>query len=285
MIPIYNSRESLQGTLLPHPADFSLLWIYGGNGVWQKRKDTSMKEKFVLITGASGGIGYPTALLFATKGYHVIAHCHKHPDRLLQLKEELSNSYGAPCHILSADLSCRQDVQSLFQKVYEICPALDVLVNNTGISYVGLFTDMASEDWETVLHTNLSSVFYCCQEALPPMIRQKRGKIINISSIWGSTGASCEVAYSAAKSGVNGLTRALAKELAPSNIQVNALAFGAIDTSMNHHLSEEERMQLQEDIPMGRFGTPEEAALAIYTLAEAPSYLTGQIIGVDGGFC
>lgn len=244
-----------------------------------------MKEKFVLITGASGGIGYPTALLFAAKGYHVIAHCHKHPDRLLRLKKELQDSYGTSCHILSADLSCPQGVQLLFQKVYEICPALDVLINNTGVSYVGLFSDMTSEEWETLLQTNLSSVFYCCREALPPMIRNKRGKIINISSIWGNTGASCEVAYSATKSGVNGLTRALAKELAPSNIQVNALAFGAIDTSMNHHLSQEERMQLQEEIPMGRFGTPAEAARAIYTLAKAPAYLTGQIIGVDGGFC
>lgn len=243
-----------------------------------------MKEKFVLITGASGGIGYPTALLFASRGYRVIAHCHRHTEPLFKLQKEILETYGRDFHILSADLSHPREVEQLFQKVYKICPALDVLINNAGISYVGLLNDMSPGDWERVLHTNLSSAFYCCQNAVPPMLRRKQGKIINISSIWGNTGASCEVAYSAAKSGLNGLTRALAKELAPSNIQVNALAFGAIDTSMNRHLSSEEINALREEIPMGRLGTPEEAASAIYSLAESPSYLTGQIIGMDGGF-
>ena len=160
---------------------------------------------------------------------------------------------------------------------------LDVLVNNAGISHFGLLSDMSDEEWQTVMDTNLSSAFYCCREAIPYMISKKQGRIINISSMWGVAGASCEAAYSASKAGLNGLTQSLAKELAPSNIQVNAIACGVIDTEMNARLNEEEQNALKEEIPAGRFGTPEEVAKLALLLAEAPAYLTGQIIRMDGG--
>ena len=143
---------------------------------------------------------------------------------------------------------------------------------------------MTDSDWDRILQTNLSSVFYCSRAAVPYMVSQKAGKILNISSMWGISGASCEAAYSASKAGVNGLTKALAKELAPSNIQVNAIACGVIDTIMNAQLSEEERQLLMEEVPAGRFGTPEEVAELVLCLAQGHAYLTGQVIGLDGGF-
>mgnify|MGYP003526391400 FL=1 len=147
-----------------------------------------------------------------------------------------------------------------------------------------MINETTDKDWNRILQTNLSSVFYCSRAAVPKMVAKKSGKIINISSMWGTSGASCEVAYSAAKAGVHGLTKALAKELAPSNVQVNALACGVIETSMNAQLSDEERLTLELEIPSGRFGTPEEIADAVSQLADAPAYMTGQVIGVDGGF-
>ena len=159
-----------------------------------------------------------------------------------------------------------------------------MLVNNAGVSHLGLLSDMTDDEWTRVIQTDLSSVFYCCREAIPKMVSRKSGHIINISSMWGVSGASCEVAYSAAKSGVNGLTRALAKELAPSQIPVNAIACGVIDTVMNQWLNKEERRELEEEIPAGRFATPEEVAQATVNLVNSPIYLTGQIIGLDGGY-
>ena len=161
---------------------------------------------------------------------------------------------------------------------------LDVLINNAGIAWMGLLTDMSIEEWNRMISTNLSSAFYCCRAALPYMIHQKAGRIINISLMWGTVGASCEVAYSATKSGIHGLTRALAKELAPSNIQVNAIACGVIDTEMNGRLNEEERQDLMDEIPSGRFADPEEVAELALKLTDTPAYMTGQIIGIDGGF-
>ena len=143
--------------------------------------------------------------------------------------------------------------------------------------------DMGDDEWRRVIDTNLSSVFYCCRAAIPPMISRKSGRIINISSMWGNSGASCEAAYSASKAGVNGLTRALAKELAPSQIQVNAVACGVIDTDMNRQLTDEERQALEDEIPAGRYGTADEIAEVVWDIAHAPRYLTGQVIGVDGG--
>ena len=188
------------------------------------------------------------------------------------------------CEIVMGDAGNPKDVRRIFDKIRGTYGRLDVLVNNAGISHIGLLSDMSDEEWDNVIRTNLSSVFYCCRAAIPAMVSEKRGRIINVSSMWGVSGASCEAAYSASKSGVNGLTRALAKELAPSNIQVNALAPGVIDTVMNGQLNEEERQNLAYEIPMGRFGSPDEVAKVIWDLANAPEYLTGQIIGIDGGY-
>lgn len=149
---------------------------------------------------------------------------------------------------------------------------------------MGLLTDMSVLEWDTLIRTNLSSLFYICRLVVPGMVREQSGRIINISSMWGESGASCEVAYSASKGGVNSFTKALAKELAPSHIQVNALAFGTIDTRMNHCFTEEEKAALADDIPAGRFGTTKEAALMVQQLLEAPDYLTGQVIRMDGGY-
>ena len=191
--------------------------------------------------------------------------------------------YGS-CEIVTGDVGNPDDVQGIFDAIMLSCDGLDVLVNNAGIAHMGLLTDMTNAEWNQMIQTNLSSVFYCCRAAIPHMVSVKQGRIINVSSMWGNVGASCEAAYSAAKSGVNGLTRALAKELAPSNIQVNAIAFGVIGTSMNDLLDDEEKISLADEIPMGRFGTPAEAAQLIWDVANAPAYMTGQIIGMDGGY-
>ena len=185
--------------------------------------------------------------------------------------------------MLPGDVSDPECVRAMFRELKTVCEGPDVLVNNAGLAYFGLLSDMTDEDWRQVIDTDLSSAFYCCREAIPYMVSRKQGRIINISSMWGTVGASCEAAYSAAKSGLHGLTRALARELAPSNIQVNALACGVIDTEMNSRLTAEERAALEEEIPAGRYGTAEEAARTVLLLADAPAYLTGQIIGLDGG--
>lgn len=242
-----------------------------------------MRQKSVLITGASRGIGRACAIRFAKAGFHVFINCKTSIEQLEQVKNEL-DSIHASCTIVSGDAGCSNDVRKIFQTIQTYTGGLDVLVNNAGISYIGLLTDMTDQDWDSILSANLSSAFYCCRAAIPYMVSQKQGKIINISSMWGRTGASCEAAYSATKAGLNGLTMALAKELAPSNIQVNAIACGVIDTAMNAQFSPEERSELMDEIPAGRFGTPEEVAELVLNFAEGHSYMTGQIIGLDGGF-
>ena len=222
------------------------------------------------------------ALAFAEHGWHVFINCRNSLDQLKETERMILAS-GGICTMLPGDVGSPDDVRAMFDKISTLCGGLEVLVNNAGRAYFGLLSDMTDEDWRAVIDTDLSSAFYCCRAAIPYMVSRKSGKIINISSVWGTAGASCEAAYSAAKSGLHGLTRALAKELAPSNIQVNALACGVIDTEMNARLSTEERSALEEEIPAGRYGTPEEAARAVLMLAEAPAYLTGQIIGLDGG--
>ncbi len=243
-----------------------------------------MNQRYVLITGSSRGIGRSTALYFAGKGYHVFLNCSGSLDKLEEVKRRIEREGNGSCTLVPGNAADPNAVRLMFQKIYSLSTHLDILINNAGVSHIGLLMDMSDDEWNRVIQTNLSSVFYCCREALPPMISEKSGRIINVSSMWGSYGASCEAAYSASKAGVNGLTKALAKELAPSNIQVNALALGVIDTEMNGQLNEEEREALENAIPMGRFGTPEEAAKIIWDTAHAPGYLTGQIIGFDGGF-
>lgn len=243
-----------------------------------------MNEKTVLITGASRGIGKACARIFARSGFRLVLTCHKNRLQLEQLKTELEKEYGAPCLISAGDAGEEDYVDALFYELEHFSDTLDVLINNAGIAHMGLLQDMTLDEWEQVIRTNLTSQFLCCRRAIPLMLKRHSGSIVNVSSVWGNVGASCEVAYSAAKSGVNGLTRALAKELAPSGIRVNAAAFGAIDTSMNQFLSPQEKQSLTEEIPLGRFGTPGEAAALLYDLAVNHPYLTGQVITMDGGW-
>ena len=242
-----------------------------------------MPTKHILITGASRGIGKATALHFAKEGYHVFLNSNRSREILPRLQQEIF-AFGGLATLVQGDVSNPEEVATIFSHIHNQCSGLDVLVNNAGLTQYGLFTEMTNQEWSTILDVNLSSVFHCTKAALPYMVKQKRGKIINVSSIWGEIGASCEVAYSAAKSGVNGLTKALAKELAPSNIQVNAIACGVIDTVMNAGFSENERKALENEIPACRFGRPEEVAEFIFDLAEKHPYLTGQVIRLDGGY-
>lgn len=243
-----------------------------------------MTEKNVLITGASRGIGRSTAILFAQNGYHVFLNCNKSVEELKQVQEEIEKHHPKAVTLVPGNVGNPSDVRSIFGEIYSHCDSLDVLINNAGIAHIGLLMDLTDEEWQQIIDTNLSSVFYCCREAVPKMVSKKSGRIINISSMWGTVGASCEAAYSASKSGIHGLTRALAKELAPSGISVNAIACGVIDTVMNAQLDEAERQSLAEEIPAGRFCSPEEIAEVIWQTANTPVYMTGQIIGVDGGY-
>lgn len=242
-----------------------------------------MIKKTILITGASRGIGRSTALRFAREGYHVFLNCNTSVDTLKEVKEVIDAQNPYHCTLVPGDVGNPDEVRKMFDIIYRECEYLDVLVNNAGISHIGLLTDMTNEEWDRVISTNLSSVFYCCRAAIPRMASRKSGNIVNISSMWGVSGASCEAAYSASKAGVNGLTQAIARELAPSNIQVNALACGVIDTIMNSQLDVDERHELEYEIPMGRFGTPEEVADMVWNIVTAPPYMTAQIIGFDGG--
>ena len=243
-----------------------------------------MTEKNVLITGAYRGIGRSTAILFAQNGYHVFLNCNKSVEELKQVQEEIEKHHPKAVTLVPGNVGNPSDVRSIFREIYSHCDSLDVLINNAGIAHIGLLMDLTDEEWQQIIDTNLSSVFYCCREAVPKMVSKKSGRIINISSMWGTVGASCEAAYSASKSGIHGLTRALAKELAPSGISVNAIACGVIDTVMNAQLDEAERQSLAEEIPAGRFCSPEEIAEVIWQTVNTPAYMTGQIIGVDGGY-
>lgn len=242
-----------------------------------------MAKKVVLITGASRGIGKAIAVKFAKKGYNVVINRAHREQELLQAKKEIEQ-YQVSCTAFLGDMGDMDTCRRLFELIKKQYGTLDVLINNAGIDYIGLLQDMSSEDWERILRTNLTSVFNCCKLAIPVMLAAGEGKIINISSVWGNVGASCEVAYSATKGGVNAFTRALAKELAPSNIQVNAVACGAIDTEMNRWMEEDELISLVEEIPAGRLGNAEEIADFVYHLGYKGTYLTGQVIGMDGGW-
>ena len=242
-------------------------------------------SKTILITGASRGIGAAIATRFAQEGYSLVINCSKSEQDLLSLKNELEKKYHISVLASVGNIGDYNYVLSLFEEIQKEFNGIDILVNNAGISHIGLLTDTTLEDWNLILNTNLSSAFYTSKLAIPYMLSKQAGKIINISSVWGTVGASCEVAYSASKGGLNTFTKALAKELAPSNIQVNAIACGCIDTVMNQCFSSEERKALEDEIPAGRFGSPNEVAELVYSLASSHNYLTGQIISLDGGWC
>ncbi|MBQ8262703.1 MAG: SDR family NAD(P)-dependent oxidoreductase [Lachnospiraceae bacterium] len=237
-------------------------------------------KPIALVTGASRGIGKEIARMLAMHGYTLHLVCNKNITLLQELAAELEATHGTVCHLYCGDVGNIEFVSSVFQSV----PRVDVLINCAGISHFGLLSDMTPAEWDRILSTNLSSVFYTCKYAVPGMVQAHKGCIINISSVWGNVGASMEAAYSATKGGVNALTKALAKELAPSGIAVNAIACGLIDTTMNGRLSEEEIAAIVADIPADRMGTPKEVADMVWHLLQSPSYLTGQIITLDGGW-
>ena len=233
-----------------------------------------------MVTGASRGIGKAIAEALAGAGYHLILTCNHTLPELQDVAVSLERKYGIHCTALAADASDPTAIQKIFASLNH----LDVLVNNAGISYIGLLTDMSVKEWQSIINTNLSSCFYTSRLAIPLMLQKHSGHIVNISSVWGNVGASMEVAYSASKGGVNSFTKALAKELAPSNIQVNAISCGVIDTAMNHCFSSEEMESLREEIPADRLGQPEEVGQLVLQLIQAPTYLTGQILTLDGGW-
>ncbi len=237
----------------------------------------------IIVTGASRGIGKAIAIALADKDNNILINCVNNVDKLDTVNSILKEQ-GCNSMMFCGDVSDYDTCARMIDTAIEAFGSVDVLINNAGISTVGLFQDMDRAEWDRIWNTNVSSVFNCCNLILPHMINAKFGRIINISSVWGDVGASCEVAYSATKGAVNSLTKALAKEVAPSNIQVNAIACGAIDTEMNNHLSQEDKSALAEEIPAGRFGTPEEIGQMVKNIINAPSYLTGQIITVDGGW-
>jgi len=239
--------------------------------------------KTVLITGASRGIGRAAAELFSERGYRVIIQYHRARAQAEDLLLKLSQRGGRAAAI-QADVADPESVRTLFSQASEIFGGIDVLINNAGIAQQKLFSDIGDDDWQRMLAVNLSGVFYCCRSALPYMLRTQQGKIVNVSSVWGMTGASCEVHYSAAKAGVIGLTKALAKELGPSNIQVNCVAPGVIDTDMNAGLDGETMDMLCEETPLGRIGQAREAAECIFFLASpAADFVTGQVLSPNGG--
>ena len=236
--------------------------------------------KTAFITGASRGIGKAIAKEFAAAHYDLYISCISSGAELCAYAKELEETYNINVTPLVGDISKPEVVKEFFSDIND----LDVLINNAGISYIGLLTDMSDEEWNEIIATNLSSAFYCSKNAIPIMLQKKSGKIINISSVWGERGASMEVAYSTTKGGINSFTKALAKELAPSNIQVNAIACGLIDTDMNSHFSEEDMNAIISEIPADRIGKPQEVAHLALQLTDGNNYLTGQIIGLDGGW-
>ena len=234
-----------------------------------------------VITGSARGIGAATAALFADSGYNVVINYNTSEKEAFELKEKLGDKAIA----VKADVSTPEGANLLFEKANEAFGGVDVLVNNAGIAQQKLFTDITQSDYDRMFDCNVRSVFNCCQCALPYMIHNKYGRIINVSSMWGVVGASCEVHYSASKAAVIGMTKALAREVAPSGITVNCIAPGVIDTPMNRCFDEATMNELAEETPVGRIGTPEDVARAILFFADEKSgFITGQILGVDGAF-
>lgn len=243
----------------------------------------SMFKKTVLITGASRGIGAETARLFAQRGWTVGIHCHRSRDRAETLLEEL-RAAGAQGAVYQADAASREEVREMVRQFIEDFGTPEALVCSAGIARQELFSDITPESWREILGVDLDGVFHCCQAVLPGMLQKKRGRIITLSSMWGQVGASCEVAYSAAKAGVIGLTKALAKEVAPSGITVNCVAPGVVDTDMVRPLGEETLAALAEETPLGRLGTAEDVAGCVsFLCSPGGAFLTGQVIAPNGG--
>lgn len=240
-------------------------------------------SKTVLITGGSRGIGRACVELFARSGWQVVFLCRTQQQAAQALQAKL-RSEGCDVEYFLCDVSNRTRVDEVIGDVLRRRHHIDALVNNAAIAQIKLFTDLTQEDWRRMFSVNVDGVFNCTQAVLPAMISEKSGVIVNVSSMWGQVGASCEVHYSAAKAAVIGFTRALAKEVGPSGIRVNAVCPGVIDTDMNAALDEETYAALCEETPLGRIGSAEEVACSIaYLCSDASSFITGQILGVNGG--
>lgn len=243
-----------------------------------------LSEMTVLVTGASRGIGAAVAERFASIGMNVVIHylqAHEHANETARR----CLAHGAKVLTVSADLGLKDDIVKMHDKLANLGLLPDILVNNAGIAHYGLLSETSEEQWDHVMNVNLKGMFLCTKMFMPYMIAQKFGRIINVSSIWGITGASYEVLYSTAKGGVNAFTKALAKELAPSQVTVNAVAPGAVDTSMLDEMDQDDLNHLQQDIPAGRIAQPDEIASLVYFIAlPESSYITGQIISPNGGW-
>ncbi len=239
-------------------------------------------KKIAIVTGASRGIGREIAKTLARKNIQVIANYNKSEEAANNLKNELKEE-DIEIDIKKADVSRREEAKQLVEYTLKKYGRIDILINNAGISEYKLFTDETDEDWNKVINTNLYSAFAMSQEVIPSMIHNKQGCIINISSAWGVVGGALEVIYSVSKAGIDGLTKALAKELGPSSIRVNSIAPGMIDTQMNSNFNAEEIKQIEDEIPLGRVGNPRDIARCIEWLIE-DEYTTGQIISVNGGW-
>lgn len=248
----------------------------------EENREKSIVNKVVVVTGGSRGIGAQIVKTLANENYKVILNYNNSKEQAEKIQQEVLEQ-GKEIEIIKADVSKREETEKLIQFAINKFNKIDVLINNAGISQEGLFTDVTEEEWQKIINTNLNSVFYCNQQALKYMIPEQQGCIINISSIWGETGASCEVAYSTTKAAINGMTKALAKEVGPSNIRVNAIAPGIIDTDMNRNLTNEELEQIKEQIPLNKIGKALDIAKCVKWLIE-DEYTTGQIISINGGW-
>lgn len=238
--------------------------------------------KTVIVTGGSRGIGAAIVKKLAKENYNVILNYNNSEEKAQKIKKELEEQ-NIKIEIYKADVSNKEEVKKMVQFTLEKYKNIDVLINNAGIDQIKPFMDITEEDWNKIIQVNLNSVFYCCQEVLQNMIHNKKGCIINISSIWGRIGASCEVHYSASKAAIDGLTKALAKEMGPSNIRVNSIAPGIIETDMNNELTKEDLNEIVSQIPLGRIAKPDEIVKSVKWLID-DEYVTGQIISVDGGW-
>lgn len=234
-------------------------------------------KKVVIVTGASRGIGNSIAKLLSKEDYQVIANYNKSEVEAKKLKEEFD------VDIFQADVSKREEVKSLINYTINKYKKIDCIINNAGIDQVKMFVDITDQDWEYMIQNNLNSVFYMCQETIPYMVNRKEGSIINISSIWGQIGASCESHYSATKAAIDAITKSLAKELGNSNIRVNSIAPGIIETEMNNNLSKEEKEDIIKEIPLKKIGKKEDIARCVKWLLE-DEYVTGQVININGGW-
>ncbi len=239
--------------------------------------------KYALITGGSGGIGCATVRELASHGWGIAIHYHHNQGTALKLADEISQ-FGVPALAVQADITKQDQVQLMVDSVLNEFPQLDALVCNAGVSHFGLLTDVDSYLWRKIFSVNVDGTFYCCQAVLPHFIHRKQGVIVTVSSMWGQVGASCEVAYSAAKGAVISFSKALAKELGPSQIRVNCVAPGVINTEMNRHLSSEDLKLLKDETPLGRIGTAEEVARTIaFLTSDESSFFTGQVLSPNGG--